>query len=103
MTGGLRIFDLFTKADYSRAREDKLVNVRFSSQDSGGEGLAIYNYTDAALYTLGAWDNPAVRVCRGLIVDDATGRIVARAWDKFFNYGQAEHLSTAPLGEPVEV
>lgn len=73
-----------------------LINARFS-----GDGQRIYNYSNAAMYTPGAWDNPAVRACRGLIVDEEY-RVVARPWAKFFNYGQSE-AGELDMSAPVEV
>lgn len=46
----------------------------------------IYNYTDSCMWDK-AW-NDVTTQCRGLIVDNATGEVVARPWRKFFNYGE---------------
>lgn len=78
------LHDLVDAADLASAIEARLINVRESD-----DGLRIYNYSDLAVYTPGAWDNPAVRQCRGLVVDES-GHVVARPWAKFFNHGQAE-------------
>lgn len=48
--------------------------------------ISIYNYTNRAQF-INKWTE-AERVCRGLIVEDATGRVIARGPEKFFNYGQ---------------
>jgi RNA ligase len=48
--------------------------------------ISIYNYTNRAQF-MNKWTK-AERVCRGLIVEDATGRVIARGPEKFFNYGQ---------------
>lgn len=92
----MHMFDLFSEEDFTAARADKLINIRES-----GEGLLIYNYSDSAMYTPGAWDNPAVRICRGLITTE-DGTVLARPYAKFFNYGQpgADEIS---MDEPVEV
>lgn len=95
-THTITLFDLFTEGDYRAAIEGKLVNVR-----EDGEGLRILNYSDSAIYTPGAWDNSAVRQCRGLIVD-AADRVVARPWAKFFNHGQVE-AGVLDMDAPVEV
>ncbi|MFK3984892.1 RNA ligase [Micromonospora sp. NPDC050397] len=50
--------------------------------------LSVYNYTEAASYA-GAW-TPVTLACRGLIVDDVTGTVVARPYPKFFNHDQAQ-------------
>lgn len=47
--------------------------------------LRLYVYTHAAQYE-GAWD-PVSRMARGLIVDDEHN-VIARPFDKFFNWGE---------------
>lgn len=47
--------------------------------------LVIYNYTDQAMWDK-AW-NDVTRQCRGLIANH-DGDVVARPWEKFFNYGE---------------
>ncbi len=52
-------------------------------------------------------DNPVVRECRGLILDEADDwRIVARAYEKFFNYGEPNapviDWTTARIQEKVD-
>ena len=92
----LNLYDLVAPADLNAAREANLINVRES-----GDGQRIFNYTDAAMWTPGAWESAAVRQCRGLIVgEDDT--ILARPWSKFFNHGQAE-AGALDFSAPVEV
>lgn len=62
--------------------------------------LHIYNYTDLATYA-GEWTQ-AERVCRGLIVESETGKIIARGPSKFFNYGEPK-AKTYPLDTMVRV
>lgn len=62
--------------------------------------LHIYNYTDLATYA-GEWTQ-AERVCRGLIVESETGKIIARGPSKFFNYGEPS-AKTYPLDTMVRV
>lgn len=90
------LYDLVSAPDLARAFDEGLVSVRHSEDNQ-----AIWNYTDKAMYTPGAWDNAAVSQCRGLIVgwDD---HVVARPWAKFFNYGQKE-AGELDLDAPVEV
>lgn len=47
--------------------------------------ISIYNYTAKAQY-MNVWTEEE-RHCRGLIVEDSTGLIIARGPKKFFNYG----------------
>lgn len=49
--------------------------------------LTIFNYTEKAAYE-GVW-NAVTLTCRGLIAHSGTGEIIARPFQKFFNYGQA--------------
>lgn len=91
------LHDLIDPADLDRGIKDGLIKVRHDS----AEQQRIYNYSDAAMYTSGAWDNPAVRQCRGLITD-LDGRIIARPWAKFFNHGQKE-AGNLDLFAPVQV
>lgn len=92
----MNLFDIITRTDLARAVDEKLITVR-----DDRAGLRILNYSDAALYTPGAWDNPAVRTCRGVIVDH-WWTVHARPWAKFFNHGQAE-AGGLDLTAPVEV
>lgn len=92
----MNLFDIVTRASFEDAVAGKLITIR-----EDGAGLRILNYSDAALYTPGAWDNPAVRVCRGIIVD-ADWEVRARPWAKFFNHGQAE-AGELDMTAPVEV
>ena len=61
--------------------------------------LTIYNYTEICAFA-SAW-TVVTRTCRGLIVDE-TGRVVARAFDKFFNHNQPG-APVVELDEPVSV
>jgi RNA ligase len=57
--------------------------------------LSIYNYTRKCQYEA-AWDEVTLQ-CRGLIMDDA-GQIVARGFNKFFNYEELERKGAVPTG-----
>ena len=70
------LYDIINPGQLAQGVADKLINAR-----EPVDGLTILNYTDAAMYTPGAWDNPAVRACRGLI-HDAAGTVLARPWDR---------------------
>ncbi len=69
---------------------------------SYSEGMTLLNYTNAAMWE-GNW--PWLeRVCRGLIIG-SNGEIVARPFDKFFNWlerGMEEHTTNAPIQRVYE-
>ena len=92
--------DLMSLKDLTQAIEDGFVK----AQEDVYTGFLIYNYTARAMVLPGAWDNPAVRICRGLIVDPSNYgyRVVARPWEKFFGYGQAE-AGDIDFSAPAEV
>jgi RNA ligase len=66
--------------------------------------LSIYTYTETCTYA-GAW-NAVNRICRGLIVEQSTGRVVAWPFPKFFNWSEhangAKGVGPVPTG-PFEV
>lgn len=55
-------------------------------KESGVEGVLAANFTRKAFFK-GVWDETTVKA-RGLFLDSATGAIVARGYDKFFNVGE---------------
>ena len=55
------------------------------------EDVRIFNYTQTCQFDR-AWDD-ITRQCRGLILNVATGEVIARPFPKFFNY--AEHVQNA--------
>jgi len=59
------------------------------------DALLIFNYNTMAQYE-GRW-NFFERISRGLIINHETGEIVARAFDKFFNWGESARVSHAPI------
>ncbi|MFB6841607.1 RNA ligase [Streptomyces sp. NPDC056361] len=59
--------------------------------------LSIYTYTRACQYAQ-HWNRATTR-CRGLVADDATGRIVALPLPKFFNL--SEHAGGRPYAPPL--
>lgn len=67
-------------------------------QDHPVSPLRIYNYTETAMFD-NVW-NKATLTCRGLIAD-RDGFLVARPWEKFFNYGQKATLIGSH--DPVEI
>lgn len=50
------------------------------------DGLLLFNYSAAAQFE-DTW-TPFECMCRGLIINQSTGEIVARPFDKFFNWNQ---------------
>jgi RNA ligase len=62
--------------------------------------LAIYSYGRRTIL----WDNVTTK-CRGVIVDNETGDVIARPFEKFHNYGSTMNVgcstSCLGLGEPV--
>ena len=59
-----------------------------------GSDIAVYNYTARAAFS-GTWTTETRR-CRGLVADGA-GCVLARPFEKFFDFGQ----TTVPLGGPM--
>lgn len=64
------------------------------------DGLVLFNYSPEAQYA-GRW-NYFELVSRGLILDAETGDIVARPFDKFFNWGEGDRTTDAPLVNVTE-
>ncbi|MGB0385315.1 MAG: RNA ligase [Ardenticatenaceae bacterium] len=62
--------------------------------------LAIFNYSAAAQYAE-RW-NFFERVSRGLILNALTGEVVARSFDKFFNWAEGARTTEAPLVMAIE-
>lgn len=64
------------------------------------EDLVILNYTDECVYEK-HW-NDITLACRGLILNERTGDVLARPFSKFFNFGEdAGILLEKPKGEPT--
>lgn len=60
----------------------------------------LFNYTAKAQY-IGRW-NAFERMSRGLIVNRVTGEIVARPFDKFFNWNERGMKTDAPIVSVAE-
>jgi len=60
----------------------------------------IYNYTEACQYAA-AW-TPVTLACRGLIVDESSGEVLARPYPKFFNHSEVSAPALRP-DAPVSV
>lgn len=76
------LFDLLDPEELSQMMEEK----RISKQVHPSLPISIYNYTNRAQF-MNKWTK-SERVCRGLIVEDGTNKVIARGPEKFFNYGQ---------------
>jgi RNA ligase len=92
----VKLGDLLDEQELARAIEDGFVR----RQVHPSMPLSILNYTERCQYER-AWSN-VTRTCRGLIVRDGTGEVVARPWAKFFNYGEHPEGSL-DLSAPAEV
>lgn len=85
----------------------QLVQHGFTDWSSLGEvsvkqnkDFLIFNYNENAEYQ-NRW-NFFERISRGLIVHAKTGEIVARSFDKFFNWRAEQHFSHAPIVRVME-
>lgn len=77
--------------------EKKLISENVHPEN---EDVRIFNYTQHCQFE-GAWDEVTVQ-CRGLIMNVKTGEILARPFQKFFNY--QEHVAKGwviPTSKPV--
>lgn len=64
------------------------VNIKYNNN------LTLFNYNNLAVQ--GDWSYFEL-ISRGLIINNKTGEIVARPFDKFFNYGERNLTSTASI------
>ena len=62
--------------------------------------LLMFSYTPRAQYTA-RW-NAFERLSRGLILHTPSGQVVARPFDKFFNWGEGGRTSDAPITSVME-
>lgn len=76
------IHDLLDPEELRKMMEER----RISKQVHPDLPISIYNYTNRAQF-MNKW-SLSERVCRGLIVEDGTNKVIARGPEKFFNYGQ---------------
>lgn len=83
----IRIEDIMDVTKLGSHIADGYISVRHHPQFPQ---LVIYNYTAKTQYD-GLWDELTTQ-CRGLIVDNDTGEIVARPVQKFYNYGDTERI-----------
>ena len=74
--------DVLDPGELATAVENGLVR----RQSHPSRPWVIYNYTEACQYS-NAW-TPVTLACRGLIVDESTGEVLARPFPKFFGHEQ---------------
>jgi len=84
MTRALTLHDVFDADALAAALNDGYVK----RQRHAELPYVIYNYTEKAQYE-SAW-TPVTLACRGLIVDERDGGVVARPYRKFFNHDQPD-------------
>lgn len=58
--------------------------------------MLILSYSDRAVYEA-RW-TPLERICRGLVLEIGTGRVLARPWPKFFNWSELDEEVRIALG-----
>lgn len=80
----MKLYELIDKDDLEVAIASKYVKIQYHKS----EPLAILNYTQTCMWDR-AWTETTM-LCRGLIYNTDTQEIVARAFRKFFNYGEPE-------------
>jgi RNA ligase len=89
---------MFAKEMYMEEVNNKFISRRIHPEFSN---LVILNYTENATYEK-RW-NDITLSCRGLIIDEVTGEVVARPFPKFFNYGELpEYEEDIPFHETPE-
>lgn len=91
----MKLFDLFSESDLAAQIEAKMVK----ATPHPYAGLTIYNYTQVAQFNPELW-NHVTDKCRGLIVD-SEGKVVARGFEKFWNYSDSRHPETLPENFPA--
>ncbi|MEV4641665.1 RNA ligase [Actinoplanes sp. NPDC049548] len=88
--------DVLDQAELASAVEDGHVR----TQRHPSRPYVIYNYTESCQYA-GAW-TPVTLACRGLVVDETTGTVLARPLPKFFNHSEGNAPFLCP-DAPVAV
>lgn len=91
----MKLFDLFSPEELGAQLEAKMVK----ATPHPYADLKIYNYTQVAQFNPELW-NHVTDKCRGLIVD-RDGNVVARGFEKFWNYGDSRHPETLPENLPA--
>lgn len=87
---GFTLDDLLDQIDQGNVRSQNHPDIH---------NLVIFNYTEDVQFR-NKW-NRVTLACRGLILDMNTLEVVARPWEKFFNFGQRDNRIDS--NGPVEV
>lgn len=91
----IHISDLMRLKDLN----DRMIEGYVGVQEHPDLPLVIYNYTPKAMID-NVWDE-VTEHCRGLIVENGTGLVVARGMKKFYNVGQKEALEPNMFDEVI--
>lgn len=78
----------FTKEDYMKYVDQGYISRKEHPEDSN---VVILNYTEQTVFER-KWNDITLQ-CRGLILNEATGEVLARPFPKFFNYGETSGLN----------
>ena len=70
---------------------ERLHNCRKSIQEKAFGSISAFNF-NRDVFNSGAWDDLTIKA-RGLFLDNRTGRIVARGFEKFFGYKEKQFNS----------
>jgi RNA ligase len=90
------VLNFFTKEDYMKYVEQGYISRKEHPEDSN---VVILNYTEQTVFER-KWNGITLQ-CRGLILNEATGEVLARPFPKFFNYGETSGLNVSiPQSQP---
>lgn len=91
------ILPLKFKSDYNFFEANLIDNMRQSSdiKEKVFGHISSFNFTKDTFYNK-RW-NSIVNKARGLFINNITGEVLARSWDKFFNYTELEETKLSNL------
>lgn len=93
-----KLSDLFDLSLMAKHLQDRVITCRVRDEKNDPFGFRILNYTAKAQYD-NIWDE-VTRQCRGLIYDVRNLEVVARPFQKFFNYNTERFPETHPANLP---
>lgn len=96
MIHSIQQLQLLVKAGHTDWEKDGQVKATY------WQGLVQFAYTHECNNKPPAEWNYFERISRGLILDATTGEVVARPFDKFWNWGQESHLNGYMYSTPTE-